>query len=701
MTEVYAAAYDTYWSLGWQGVLPLPPREKSDPPKGFTGRSGAYPSYADLHAWAQDRPADSNLCLRMPDEVIGIDVDNYGTKNGAQTIADYENHWGTLPYSPRSTSRQEDGDTVSGIRFYRVPPGVEFVDRLPGVEIIQRHHRYAVCWPSIHPEGRMYRWYGIDGGALDEPPAVDDIPELPAAWLEGLRAHHNGAELGDQPADPSIVDEAITEGEMSRRVESKLGHALTELHSGECRHDAMRDRVLGLLRLGKQGEPGVKSALTMLQKAFGDVAAATGRPGGREGALYEFREFIYKKVDGRWIPSDAVAQLLAQPDYDDWVPGEPPDADDDHAGEWDGRESQESADKEHEPTTWEPMDLGPYLRGEVQPPKQTVGLARSDGIRFLYDGRENVVIGETESGKTWFALGCVARELRMCHHVLYIHYEEADATSTIERLRLLGVPDTDIATGLRFVAPNRPPHAEWLCGLLNPIPTLVIHDGINEAMTLLGAEIKDVDGASEFRRRLIRPCTKAGATTLGCDHMPMMRDSGRRDAYGSVHKGNALDGARILLENIEPFGRNMRGASSVYVTKDRPGRLRTHGTPTKTPGKTFMGVLVVDDMTGGPDFLLELYAPREDEDNATGQTTTLAELGDIVHQVIAALPDHTVDSLRKLYAAMRQAEQPFREQSIRMAVDDLVVAGRLAEVPGKRGATGYRAVLTAARESST
>lgn len=57
--------------------------------------------------------------------------------------------------------------------------------------------------------------------------------------------------------------------------------------------------------------------------------------------------------------------------------------------------------------------------------------------------------------------------------------------------------------------------------------------------------------------------------------------------------------------------------------------------------------------------------------------------------------------MRKLYAAMRQAGQPFREQSIRMAVDDLVLAGRVSEVLGKRGATAYRAVLTAAQDPDT
>ena len=51
----------------------------------------------------------------------------------------------------------------------------------------------------------------------------------------------------------------------------------------------------------------------------------------------------------------------------------------------------------------------------------------------------------------------------------------------------------------------------------------------------------------------------------------MAHDPGRRDAYGSVHKGNALNGARFALQNVEPFGRGMRGRSHLFVTKDRPG----------------------------------------------------------------------------------------------------------------------------------
>jgi hypothetical protein len=246
----------------------------------------------------------------------------------------------------------------------------------------------------------------------------------------------------------------------------------------------------------------------------------------------------------------------------------------------------------------------------------------------------------------------VAAELTAANHVVYIHYEESNPGSTIEKLRLLGVDDAIIRERFQFVAPARPAHVGWIDALLDPVPALVVHDGVNEAMALHGADIMAADGAAAFRRRLILPCTRVGAATVACDHLPMIRDAGRRDAYGSVHKGNALDGARILLENATPFGRGMRGVSYVFVTKDRPGYLRGHGRTTKTPGKTFMGALMVDDMTCGPDFVMRFFAPKDDDDdNPVGkQTVTSAELADIVHSVIAAHPDHTVESLRKLYA---------------------------------------------------
>ena len=91
--------------------------------------------------------------------VIGIDTDHYGAKRGGDTLAEGENCWGLLPPTYTSTSRD---DGISKIRLYRIPKGVKLAGvitfpelGLGDVEIIQPHHRYLVCWPSIHPDTGM------------------------------------------------------------------------------------------------------------------------------------------------------------------------------------------------------------------------------------------------------------------------------------------------------------------------------------------------------------------------------------------------------------------------------------------------------------------------------------------------------------------------------------------------------------------
>jgi hypothetical protein len=334
--------------------------------------------------------------------------------------------------------------------------------------------------------------------------------------------------------------------------------------------------------------------------------------------------------------------------------------------------------------SWSPISLDLWLSGIAETPTPTLGMARSDAVRLIYPGREHAILGETESGKTWLALGCVAAELLAGHRVVYIHYEEGDPASTVERLLLRGVSAAAISQGLCFVAPSEPVAPEWVSALCDPPPSLVVHDGVNEAMSLMDMGISDVDGAAEFRRLLVTPFRAVGAATVACDHLPMHHDSSRTAAYGSVHKGNALDGARIMLENVEPFGRAMRGVSRVLVTKDRPGYLRAHGRPTGTPAKTFVGTLIVD--AAGSDFAMVFVAPTDTDEPRTAAGDDLA---DIVFNVIAAMPGHRVTSERALLAEVRKAGHKFRSAGVRAAVDDLVAAGRLIGVSGRHGANTY------------
>lgn len=304
----YAAAAQVYWNKGWRGVLPLKRGSKWPPPQGFTGHDGATPSYADVLQWAELYP-DGNIALRLPDGVIGIDVDAYGTKTGGQTLAEAECRWGRLPDGPRSSSRADD--PVSGIRLFRVPAGTRLVTVLGfpelgfgDVEIIQRHHRYAVCAPSVHPiTGQMYQWYGPDGAVID-PPTVDALPDLPPAWLTGLTEPEPADILTGERAD---IDACLTDGKPSRRVADRLNIALAACQ-GSSRHDDTLGNVLALLRFGRQNEPGVKAAVQALGQVF--IAAVTpDRDGGAAEAASEYL---------RMVCSDRAAALLADDDTD-WM----------------------------------------------------------------------------------------------------------------------------------------------------------------------------------------------------------------------------------------------------------------------------------------------------------------------------------------------------------------------------------------------
>src|ERR1700758_2304732 len=105
---IYGRGVWLYREAGWRGVLPLPPAAKSPPPKGFTGYDGSWPTTAQVEEWVALRPSDSNLMLRVEHGVVGIDVDAYGSKTGAQTLKQAEARWGSLPPTFRSSARSED-----------------------------------------------------------------------------------------------------------------------------------------------------------------------------------------------------------------------------------------------------------------------------------------------------------------------------------------------------------------------------------------------------------------------------------------------------------------------------------------------------------------------------------------------------------------------------------------------------------------
>lgn len=257
----YASSAPEYVSLGWK---PIPVSGKSPVPSGATGRAGTVTD-EKIAAWSTDQHwANANIAIRH-EESIGIDVDAYGAKRGDQTLAAHEARLGELPVTITSTSR--GADSPSRQHFFRVPAGMEFMSELPGgdVEIIQRAHRYTVVHPSIHPDtGQQYRWYGYEGELLEDLPAIDDLEELPAAWLEYLTKP-----VVEQTLAPfgGSVDEWLAKCNQDAPSDFIL-EWVDQIPQDDFGHDVMVQLQAALVGMGASGKPGIPFALDALRRAW-------------------------------------------------------------------------------------------------------------------------------------------------------------------------------------------------------------------------------------------------------------------------------------------------------------------------------------------------------------------------------------------------------------------------------------------------
>jgi putative DNA primase/helicase len=309
--EPYRVSARAYFRAGWS-PLPLPPREKTYPPTGYTGAKGRHAEPEKVEYWMRTKP-DGNVALRMHPNMIGIDVDDYGDKAGAATIAAAEEAWGPLPANWVSTSRTDGG--VSGIRLFRVPEGLAWPGGLQrfggGVELCRWDHRYVVVAPSVHPDtGQPYQWYAPDGtcvtadmaeGGEWEFPAPEELPELPLAWVTGLTEGKKWEEHPEEDLDPEEVQQWILDrpdGKMCLKMERTLDSWMAKISAaGEDggAHDTARDAAWAVLRDSAQGHAGLQAALKKIMLAHRE-ALRTRRPEKSAGEWASIKARGVRKV---------------------------------------------------------------------------------------------------------------------------------------------------------------------------------------------------------------------------------------------------------------------------------------------------------------------------------------------------------------------------------------------------------------------
>jgi len=308
---------NAYLERGWN-PLPTPPRAKKPVPAGFTGIYGADVTSDDIAHWTATSgpyasaawPSDSNVALRMPDTVVGIDVDSYDGKPGAETLALLVDALGELPPTWSSTSRgSESSPTVSCIRFYRVPAELTFRGVAgEAIEVIQHRHRYAIVYPSVHPQGRVYRWHAPDGRRAEGVPSIDELAQLPGTWLEYLTIDAASTpRAGSVEQGSGLLWQLAQRGDLAPCAEMVsfvlTAQQRTAATGAGGRHDAMTSLTYRLVATAAAGHPGWVSACEALRQAWQLSTAGENRAPEYDDML----EGAARKVATEWEQGPALA----------------------------------------------------------------------------------------------------------------------------------------------------------------------------------------------------------------------------------------------------------------------------------------------------------------------------------------------------------------------------------------------------------
>lgn len=682
--RIYERGVWLYTEAGWQAVLPLPPRAKSPPPKGFTGYDGVWPTKAQIDQWVAEKPPDSNLMLRLEYGLIGIDVDAYQSKTGGQTLKEAEALWGALPSTYRSSARGEDD--VSGVRLFRVPQGVlfrtgiKFDDLEIGhIDIIQPHHRHITAYPSIHPNGGRYRWYGPDGVRLPEGqvPRVHDLPELPPKWVEQLGRDAVRDEVFDNSAPHRTknmrdnIDEQLyrklTGLEDMREpepvVKNRLDRAVAELdRDSGSRHDTTRDHVAALMRCQAIGRVGVPKALDELRRFYVSKVADT-RP--TEIAQAEFARLVEgaAALIAGSMPSDAREAVGTI-----------------GSGNAEGAKSYTGA-AGYRPS-WSPADLEDLLNGDLQPLVPSL-FERSDGQCLLYPGLVHSFHGESESGKSLIIQDECVRLLNRGEKVLYLDFE-SDVASVIARLLEFGADPAAIADYFTYVQPEvRPDSVEerraWQ-EMLSGTYTLAVIDGVTDALGIFGCSTIDNDDVAEWIRTVPKQIgAHTGAAVVLIDHVTKDTSTRNRWAIGGQAKMAGLTGAAYTVEVAQPLGRGLRGEVVLRIAKDRPGEVRRHcGSFSKRDRTQEAARITVDSTISPPQVVVGTPSSGSDEISRAQMGFRPTHLMQRVSEEIEKNPGQ----LTKNQAVKRAGGK--REATL-LAFDLLASEGNLASERGRGG----------------
>ena len=346
--------------------------------------------------------------------------------------------------------------------------------------------------------------------------------------------------------------------------------------------------------------------------------------------------------------------------------------------------ADDRADSEPDaPSTWSPVDLGPFLDGTYVPPTPSL-LPRTDGVHLLYPGLVHSLHGESESGKSLIMQAEIVRAITAGLPVLMLDFE-SDPGEVTGRLLMMGATPADIRAHFTYVrpevSPSSGPDLDAYRDTLGKSYALVVVDGMTDALSVWTngtASSSDNDALASFMRRFPRRLArKTGAAVVLIDHVTKDADTRGRWAIGGQAKMNALDGAAYTVEVSQVPTVGARGVLVLRVGKDRPGQVRRHCGPFRKSDRTQEAARIVVDSTGPVTVLtVDPWHDTGTDDGSTFRPTGVMEK--VSRAVEGAGAPLSLRDLREMVSG--------RAEYVGQAVTALVAEGYLTRATGPRGA---------------
>lgn len=633
------AVFPLWWPSDGRCACPKGDRCPS-PAKHPMTPQGFHDASADeeqVKAWWAKWPT-ANIGVPTGEEFDVVDIDG-----AAQAWTEFT----AIHKVPEHYGVAMSGRAAGGFHYYCRPGGKKTVpsgkNGLPkGVEI-KGVGGYVVAPPSLHVSGATYRWIKE---LSNEMHGEDPWPD----WYDRITA---------KPERPRERIEFTPLASVSEDRASRYGAAVLVNACDKVLEAGEGGRWMGLateaVPLAARAVAGGCLDRETAIRALEDAARRSGLEAAEANRVRE----LFATIERQGITNPIAPGPDPDAAIDTWLASLPkatlPPA------------YAEAVEEIRTRTSWWPRDLTGVLAGEDPEPEPEF-LARLDEVSLFYRGKVNGLIGESESGKTWIALLAVVQALTKGLKVAYFDFEDT-APGIVSRLRSMGASDDDL-TRLDYIGPDEtlhgPASADLTEYLAQTQPDLIVLDGFNAAMTLLGLELTDNTDATKFAQMLLKPLARTGACVVYVDHLPKNKENRGKGGIGAQAKRAMTTGCALSVEVVSAFGRGMTGRLRLTVDKDRPGHVRAAAVEAKAAGTA---VLI-----SGADGSVEVSIEKPDTD----QERQSAHDAAMRRQIMVVVQGHNGGCRRQdIYTACGDSKA---KKGTKEHVDWLLSHGQLVEV---------------------